>query len=68
MSRHTVASLEVRIVSLEALVTELKAQLATAAKPVRHVASTTTNTDWDARKAAAIAEAKRTGKAVLMPH
>ena len=67
MSRHTVASLEVRIASLEALVTELKAQLATAAKPVRHVASTA-NADWAARKAAAIAEAKRTGKAVLMPH
>ncbi len=69
MSRTTVASLEARVVSLEALLTELRTQLATASTPVKHVATrTTSNTSWEERKAAAIAEAKRTGKSVVLAH
>lgn len=67
MSRITTAALDARITALEALITELKQQR--EVKPVLHhnarVASTA-NLAWEAKKAAAIAEAKRTGKSVVM--
>jgi hypothetical protein len=76
MSRQTVASLDARIVALEALVAELKTQRAVA--PVQHLTTAAgsqaeweaekrqMDAEWAAKKAAAIAEAKRTGKSVVM--
>lgn len=72
MSRTTTASLNARIDALEALVAELKDQRDVA--PIAHHAppsprtrvAAESNAIWQEKKAAAIAEAKRTGKTVVV--